>query len=636
MKFLILVFLIPQITFASDCASGMVFNDILNRCVTSAQQDQINQETQACAELEDKTAQESCYLDNANEALAGHNSADSSSVSHPRAIPVAMSLITMLAAWKFKVKGGNRCKATSAKLLVAGAGIALLGELYSSHRYSKALDSAEKKFDEIAKAGDYDENDQEGLKANATDAQVAAFDALIEREKALQVALKYKKKAYQLSTALYLSAGVASLLEASNPLGTASSVCQIPQEEGTSFLPSLFISDAYAKSDGDIIALTLSVPALAAYYGKAETISDRLMNAYQTPYTRAAFSATLTYASKSIQDHLSSEEDKTNKRINILNGLKLGLINHQAITSCTPDDRQSVANPLCYCFDTDGSVNPSRSNSQTCSTYFASSPNLTAGNYNDSFNSNQDKACINQANQLDLSCQCQKSNTCTKVNVSGLQFGQLNAAKVLGPSSLEAQKILDGSFSLADLDSNSLAQRSSALGKLKDQLIKKSKDPDLEAKIAKNSDKIGSFLKSNSSSPNPAQSSNSNTTANTNLAGLSPKKAIESLKDEILKSKKPTVAASLGKKTNNSSSKQEDFDLDFGNALPKGGVVTKEFSNSKNQEYDYGNNDIHSNKSDSLFKVLTNRYHRSGLVRLFSENEQQGSLDGPSQSDINP
>jgi hypothetical protein len=53
------------------------------------------------------------------------------------------------------------------------------------------------------------------------------------------------------------------------------------------------------------------------------------------------------------------------------------------------------------------------------------------------------------------------------------------------------------------------------------------------------------------------------------------------------------------------------------------------------QEMDMGNNDINSGENTNLFDVLSNRYKRSGMRRLFDE-EGKTKADAPSNSDIAP
>jgi hypothetical protein len=52
------------------------------------------------------------------------------------------------------------------------------------------------------------------------------------------------------------------------------------------------------------------------------------------------------------------------------------------------------------------------------------------------------------------------------------------------------------------------------------------------------------------------------------------------------------------------------------------------------QDLDYGQNDINNSSNTNIFEVLSNRYQRSGMRRLFDE-EGKLEADKPAEDDIN-
>jgi hypothetical protein len=50
------------------------------------------------------------------------------------------------------------------------------------------------------------------------------------------------------------------------------------------------------------------------------------------------------------------------------------------------------------------------------------------------------------------------------------------------------------------------------------------------------------------------------------------------------------------------------------------------------QELDTGNNDINSGSTTNIFDVLSNRYQRSGMRRLF--NDGKGPVDAPDKKEL--
>jgi hypothetical protein len=51
------------------------------------------------------------------------------------------------------------------------------------------------------------------------------------------------------------------------------------------------------------------------------------------------------------------------------------------------------------------------------------------------------------------------------------------------------------------------------------------------------------------------------------------------------------------------------------------------------KEVDFGSNDINKTKDTNLFEVLSNRYQRSGMKRLF-EDGKAAPADAPAKTDI--
>jgi len=73
-------------------------------------------------------------------------------------------------------------------------------------------------------------------------------------------------------------------------------------------------------------------------------------------------------------------------------------------------------------------------------------------------------------------------------------------------------------------------------------------------------------------------------------------------------------AGDMGLGINNSQEK-----LDFG--LDTSASEEAEVAEVMKNEIDYGNNDVNTNSSSTLFEVLSNRYQKSGMKRLFESNE---------------
>lgn len=73
--------------------------------------------------------------------------------------------------------------------------------------------------------------------------------------------------------------------------------------------------------------------------------------------------------------------------------------------------------------------------------------------------------------------------------------------------------------------------------------------------------------------------------------------------------------------------------LEFGLTPSEAAIQEEQVAEVLNQDMDLGNNDI-SGSSTNLFEVLSHRYQRSGMRRLFNL-EDKTQAEKPAQTDIN-
>ena len=78
--------------------------------------------------------------------------------------------------------------------------------------------------------------------------------------------------------------------------------------------------------------------------------------------------------------------------------------------------------------------------------------------------------------------------------------------------------------------------------------------------------------------------------------------------------------------------KVDDFGLEFG-MTPTQLAADQNTLSQMNQNLDYGQNDINNSSSTNLFEVLSNRYQRSGMRRLF-DDEGKMAADPAAKTDI--
>lgn len=81
------------------------------------------------------------------------------------------------------------------------------------------------------------------------------------------------------------------------------------------------------------------------------------------------------------------------------------------------------------------------------------------------------------------------------------------------------------------------------------------------------------------------------------------------------KKSEPVVSGPSG-----SAAKNDDFNLDFKEASGElAAAETGATATTENESYDIGTNDIHTDSSESIFQIISNRYIRSGYTKLLEE-----------------
>lgn len=249
------------------------------------------------------------------------------------------------------------------------------------------------------------------------------------------------------------------------------------------------------------------------------------------------------------------------------------------------------------------------------------------------------KACINKQKKLDTFCKCKtqkasdgsKGNNCISI-AGNFKLGALGSSSWANALATPTDYLLNGTFSGADLDTDDLTQKSFALGK---QLDKMEKDPTYKKtinKIKSNADKMqDSQLKLfNKSFPNGLSSSGLSTAP---LAAVpsSKESVIEEVKKQIAEAQKAKFKRGEGIKA--ATEKKNGLDFDWGSeGDSEAGIKIDDVASVMDKNYQI-KGDIHKNSDQDIFKILSIRYQRSGLRRLF-DTEGKSSFDKANNSQI--
>jgi|GEM_PF-4652883 len=197
--------------WANSCSTGLQWNEMLGRCVTTAQAAQLADASKMCEAKGDEGEKRQCYRDVIDGKMKDEGVAEAGKIKTDM-VSVGLAMISLASAAMFLLTGGpSVCPgATSAYLIVGGAVAVMAGEVMSASKYKSKLKEVEKKFKGIA---DSSKTSETSDNSTATSAQAEAFQAMIELEEATISAAKTKNMLYMVATAAYAAAAVMSVME---------------------------------------------------------------------------------------------------------------------------------------------------------------------------------------------------------------------------------------------------------------------------------------------------------------------------------------------------------------------------------------------------------------------------------------
>lgn len=284
------------------------------------------------------------------------------------------------------------------------------------------------------------------------------------------------------------------------------------------------------------------------------------------------------------------------------------------------DDKNDL---VCYCY-IDGEKNSSRTNSESCQGLWAQNErNLYAESSDKTAASSADTTkmgCITNVGEYDPSCQCRKfkdtqgNNACKKASFSSVQLGGLGQTMDITQLETDLNNITSGITSAQGFDLTS-SQSSALGGTVRDSILKQIKLEDKDGiKQATPNDlalaqkallkKVSTQLSANPLQSNPIESSLSSIQEKLNNSDIE--------KKNVSEIKKLKLTGGKGSLTTN---KKEQFALNVG----RGSSKVEKYPSYMKKSYKTENADVVTNKDVSIFKVLSNRYYKSGFKRLFED-----------------
>jgi len=379
----------------------------------------------------------------------------------------------------------------------------------------------------------------------------------------------------------------------------------------------------------------MEVAKTAGNPGQVRSMGSSLLELFKKPITRLVLSSVLTVNSMFMIGKISKEIKKAEERKSFLEKLREQVIASGVAFNCTEPDRTNPGKPECYCYSSEGGVNPARSASQICQALFSDKGNLAATTYGTSGSATSTmNACVASNGAYDGSCSCKSKGTCltigtgfTGTGAGGISLGSL-------PSTING--LNSGTISGTNIDSAAMGTMAANFNRIKDQLA--AKNPSLKAanlKADQEAKQVMARLRSQlASSPLLASAGPSAgmDEGNSFMNATSPKEALEKIRQDI----NSVNAMGAANPSRRGGQGNEELDLSgIGNA-PAGGVTIDESQLAQVMEsgLQNGNSDINTNSDTNIFDILSNRYQRSGMPRLFG-GEAVVPADQPAAKQIN-
>lgn len=346
--------------------------------------------------------------------------------------------------------------------------------------------------------------------------------------------------------------------------------------------------------------------------GHASKIATEGVTSFlQTPTGRLAVSTVLFGWATIMNSHAKSQAKASKNRAKTLREMKEDFKSASgAINQCSANDRNDTSKPACYCYTSDGQRNPNRGNSQICVKLFTGK-NYASGNYYgdtaDSF-----KGCINNSGSYDETCACRAKSNCLKAvqgSIKGINPGTFSMmASTISPLS----KLANGALDTASVDSANLENNAMRMMAHNEKLAQK-----LAPAAAKKNEK---YAKAFEAGLVKAAAGGTSPLFNSSASSFptNPKEAASMLEKEV---KDAQTINSIGgsESLSTPSNSANDPGFEFGLTADQAANQDGQIAELMKQDLDYGGNDINQGSNTNIFELLTNRYQRSGMRRLFDE-----------------
>ena len=286
---------------------------------------------------------------------------------------------------------------------------------------------------------------------------------------------------------------------------------------------------------------------------------------------------------------------------------------------CKEEDRSNTCKPECYCFTADNKANPARAKDVLCANAFAALKLEQNKGVSD-------KVCLDQSQNVDAACACRAKKSCMKIT-SGLSMSGFSPGsfKMISAGGAPAQDLFNGNVGGADI-ADSAGINAVNIRKAADAML---------AKVDPAGFKTKNSFASGLEKGLMASSSGLSMGSGGGMSALptSPAGAAAALDKELKANKEDTAQKAASKYHGADFNDEIEIDPAAVATDEAGGTEELEIAEVMGKEMDLGDSDINKGSNTNIFDVLSNRYKRSGMRRLF-EDQSAAPVDAPSKTEL--
>ncbi|MBC97510.1 MAG: hypothetical protein CME63_07155 [Halobacteriovoraceae bacterium] len=613
------------------CTGASVeWNEELNSCTTTAEAEGTKEKADECANSNDP---DMCYLTNAEDLTgvdAGENIEDAKLENVGKIVAAAYAAFGLIAGaaggdgTKQRLKTKKPPKCMSGRLFQYTSVGWIAGDFFLKRFAKKNFEKLAEEYEKEA------ENDElKGTEEGSYQAQIRAFEYLRKEQEDIQKQADKRKLLQMAVIAGYTAAtgfGVAEMMDISGTTKCKGESKKDKPEE---------VKAADSDVDTDKVE---EIPSS----GSSGTKSAEVLNQEAADQAKTKFGAIKKMVGTSLGNtiaggimlglnvyliwHAHNERKKAEKNIETIDEVIASYSEY--MSGYCPDGRDDLSNPECYCYNSDGTQNSNRTNSNICQNLFSSKNINYAAQKEKEEQVGPRQGCVTVEGQFDEDCRCQNmkngagQNACAKVTSLSTSANGFTSALDIPGAINSANSLTNGaSTALANLDSASLASSAAKNKKFTDKLLNSAKNNKINVPSAISLEKMtGQKVRELASTmPGPSAGGFSGVRSNSAARPAAVQKALEEAKKSKVSAAVGDMLSSVGAgKGKVGASKGKSNTFVWNDTASGAGSKVQTFMDKK---YNYKNSDIVNRKDVSLWNVISKRYQTSGIKRLFDEGE---------------